>query len=93
MRSKKLHKEEMPPLLDSKKYLIVDDIYDTGNTYSIISQEVEKINCDYAFLVRRFVDNAGDDDDDGAGIVGDILNHKKWIIFPWERKTKNNVPE
>lgn len=95
MRSKKLHKEEMPPLLDSKKYLIVDDIYDTGNTYSIISQEVEKINCDYAFLVRRFVDNAGDDDDDddGAGIVGDILNHKKWIIFPWEQKTKNNVPE
>ena len=41
------------------------------------------------------MDNAGDDDDDddGAGIVGDILNHKKWIIFPWERKTKNNVPE
>ena len=38
------------------------------------------------------MDNAGDGVDGGAGIVGDILNHKKWIIFPWERKTKNNVP-
>jgi hypoxanthine phosphoribosyltransferase len=89
-RSKKLHKEEMHSLLESKKYLVIDDIYDTGNIFSVASNEVGKFNCDFAFLVRRFAD------DDGAGCgretyVGEILNHKKWIVFPWERKT-DNVP-
>jgi uncharacterized protein len=79
----------MSPLFISKKYLIVDDIYDTGNTYSIVSNEVGKFDCDFAFLVRRFAANDDDDDDDGEVYVGEILNHKKWIVFPWERKTDN----
>ena len=89
-RSGKLHKEEMPSLLESKKYLVIDDIYDTGNIFSVASNEVGKFNCDFAFLVRRFAD------DDGGGCggetyIGEILNHKKWIVFPWERKA-DNVP-
>ena len=90
VRSKKLHKEEMSPLFDSKKYLIIDDIYDTGNTYSVVSNEVERFDCDFAFLVRRFP--AIDYDEVGGGEVytGEILNHKRWIVFPWERK-KDNV--
>ena len=79
----------MSPLFDSKKYLIVDDIYDTGNTYSIVSNEVGKFDCDFAFLVRRFAANNDDDDGGRKVYVGEILNHKKWIVFPWERKTDN----
>lgn len=86
VRSKKLHKEEMSPLSKSKKYLVVDDIFDTGNTYSVVSNGVERFDCDFAFLVRRFTDNDGDGDDDGEIYIGEILNHKKWIVFPWERK-------
>jgi uncharacterized protein len=74
----------MSPLFDSKKYLVVDDIYDTGNTYSVVSNEVGKFDCDFAFLVRRFEAKVGDG---GDAFVGEILNHKKWIVFPWERKT------
>lgn len=87
-RSKKLHKEEMPSLLESKKYLVIDDIYDTGNIFSVASNEVGKFNCDFAFLIRRFADDGGG----GCGgetYVGEILNHKKWIVFPWERKMDN----
>jgi hypoxanthine phosphoribosyltransferase len=94
VRSKKLHKEEMPSLFENKKYLVIDDIYDTGNIFSVVSNEVGKFNCDFAFLVRRFADNNDDGGDGGCGgetYVGEILNHKKWIVFPWERKT-NNVP-
>jgi hypoxanthine phosphoribosyltransferase len=87
-RSKKLHKEEMPSLLESKKYLVIDDIYDTGNIFSVASNEVGKFNCDFAFLVRRFADDDGDGYC-GETYVGEILNHKKWIVFPWERKTDN----
>jgi uncharacterized protein len=72
----------MSPLFDSKKYLVVDDIYDTGNTYSVVSNEVGKFDCDFAFLVRRFTGGDG-----GDAFVGEILNHKMWIVFPWERKT------
>jgi hypothetical protein len=50
---------------------------------------VESFDCDFAFLVRRFAAN----DDAGSGsrklYVGEILNHKKWIVFPWERKADN----
>ena len=85
LRSKKLHKEEMPQLFDGQKYLVIDDIYDTGNTYSVVSNEIGKFDCDFAFLARRF---ASDNDDSvGCGrkvYVGEILNHKKWIVFPWE---------
>lgn len=51
---------------------------------------MEKFNCDFAFLVRRFADDGGG----GCGgetYVDEILNHKKWIVFPWERKM-DNVP-
>jgi hypoxanthine phosphoribosyltransferase len=89
VRSKKLHKEEMSPVFTGKKYLIADDIYDTGNIYAIVSNEVERFDCDFAFLIRRFAAN----DDAGSGsrkvYVGEILNHKKWIVFPWERKDDN----
>lgn len=38
VRNKKLFKEEMPPLFDNKKYLVIDDIYDKGNTYSFLTK-------------------------------------------------------
>jgi hypoxanthine phosphoribosyltransferase len=89
VRSKTLHKEEMPTLFNDKKYLIADDTYDTGNIYAIVSNEVERFDCNFAFLVSRFAAN----DDAGRGsrklYVGEILNHKKWIVFPWEQKADN----
>jgi len=83
IRCKKLHEEEMPPLFASRKYLVVDDIYDTGNTLSVVFNEVGKFDCDFAFLTRRFADN---DTGGREEYTGEILNHEKWIVFPWERK-------
>ena len=34
IRNKKLYKKEMPPLFKDKKYLVVDEIFDTGETFS-----------------------------------------------------------
>jgi len=96
VRNKKLFKEEMPPLFDNKKYLVTDDIYDTGNTYSFVSNEIGKFDCDFAFLVRRLAANDDDDNDNDGDVgcggkiyVGELLNHGKWIVFPWELKTDN----
>ncbi|MGB7632967.1 MAG: phosphoribosyltransferase family protein [Nitrososphaeraceae archaeon] len=82
IRCKKLHREEMPSLSESRKYLVVDDIYDTGNTFSVVSNEIGKFDCDFAFLIRRFADNGSGREE----YIGEILDHKKWIVFPWERK-------
>jgi uncharacterized protein len=82
IRNRKLQKQEMPPLYKHKKYLIVDEIYDTGDTFSKVHGAVRGFDCDFAFLMRRFKGNDGD----GGAYIGRVLNHKKWIVFPWGRK-------
>jgi hypoxanthine phosphoribosyltransferase len=79
MRNKKLHREEILPLVKCKKYLIVDDIYDTGDTFGKVFTEVKGFDCDFAFLMTRYKDS-------NATIVAKVLNHEKWIVFPWEKK-------
>ena len=79
IRNKKLHVEEMLPLLKGKKYLIVDDIYDTGDTFTKVFDIVKGFECDFAFLMARYKDS-------NTPLVGKLLNHEKWIVFPWERK-------
>jgi hypoxanthine phosphoribosyltransferase len=76
IRNKVLIQSEMPHLLLDKKYLIVDDIYDTGDTYKKVAETMKGFNCDFVFLMSRF--------DTYSGLYSKILNHNKWIVFPWE---------
>ena len=87
VRNKKLHIEEMPRLVINKKYLVVDEIYDTGETFSKVKCAMQDFDCDYAFLMRRFNDQNGSDTGNETAFIGKILNHEKWIVFPWEQKT------
>ena len=79
IRNKKLQKDDMPKLNKDKKYLIVDDIYDTGNTFYKVCDFIKEFNCDFVFLMCRYQQN-------NSILVGKILNHKKWVVFPWERR-------
>jgi uncharacterized protein len=79
IRNKKLYVEEMLPLLKGRRYLVVDDIYDTGYTFNRVSDMVKEFDCDFAFLMTRYKNS-------NASFVAKVLNHKKWIVFPWERK-------
>ena len=80
IRNKKLREKEMPLLFLDKKYLIVDEIYDTGEIFSKVSDATRIFDCDFAFLMSRYKKN------NSAKItyVGKILNNNKWIVFPWE---------
>ena len=80
IRNKKLFKEEMPLLNEEKRYLVIDEIYDTGNTFSQVYDAVKTFNCDFAFLISRYKEIISD----RTIYVGKILNHNKWIVFPWE---------
>jgi hypothetical protein len=40
---------------------------------------VKEFDCDFAFLMSRYKNS-------NASLVAKVLNHEKWIVFPWEEK-------
>jgi hypoxanthine phosphoribosyltransferase len=51
----------------NKKYLVIDEICDTGNTFSKVADELKIVHCDFAFLISRYKHNSG-------ALVGKILD-------------------
>jgi uncharacterized protein len=64
---------------DKKYLLIIDEIYDTGKTFSIVNEYFKRFEYDYACLVSRYRIP-----DNNKIVTGKVLNHKRWIVFPWE---------
>jgi hypoxanthine phosphoribosyltransferase len=77
VRNKKVIAAEMPKLDRNKRYLVIDDIYDTGATFDMVAHALKGYNCDFAFCMSRY--------EQSAGVYGRILNHNRWIVFPWEK--------
>ena len=86
IRNKKLYKKEMPSLFKDKKYLVVDEIFDTGETFSKVCNITRVLDCDFAFLMSRYRYTGK-----SSLFVGKLLNHDKWIVFPWEKKDSLTV--
>ena len=65
----------------NKKYLVIDEIYDTGKTFLAVNKFFNSFEYDFACLISRYriIDNS-------KIITGEILNHNKWIVFPWENR-------
>lgn len=79
-REKMLVASEMPRLKKSRRYLAVDDIYDSGKTFTQVQKAVKGFDCDFAFCMSRFPGH--------PGFAGRILNHNLWIVFPWEKEIR-----
>ncbi|AIF83575.1 putative phosphoribosyltransferase [Candidatus Nitrososphaera evergladensis SR1] len=77
IRNKQIIEAEMPSLQKGKKYLVVDDIYDTGDIYQKVARVMQGFDCTFAFCMSRYHQE--------FGIYGKLLNHKRWIVFPWEK--------
>jgi hypoxanthine phosphoribosyltransferase len=75
MRNKTVIKSEMPVLDTNRRYLVIDDIYDTGDTFRKVAQALAGFNCDFAFCMSRYKSH---------GITAKVLDHNRWIVFPWE---------
>ena len=75
VRNKEVVKSEMPILDTSKRYLVVDDIYDTGDTARKVAHALVGFNCNFCFCMSRYKSH---------GTTGKVLDHGKWIVFPWE---------
>ena len=78
VRRKKLMPSAMPVLGKKERYIVIDDIYDTGSTHAQVAKALKGFDCDFAFCMTR--------NETKAGMYGRILNHERWIVFPWEMK-------
>lgn len=72
------YNKSCPTISKDKKYLLIDEIYDTGKTFLEIKDYLKNIEYNFVCLLSRYKI------DDDKIIVGKILNNKKWIVFPWE---------
>jgi uncharacterized protein len=76
IRNKAIVKPEMPILHPDKKYLVIDDIYDTGDTFRKVADALSGFACDFSFCMSRH--------EQDVGLSPRVLNHEKWVVFPWE---------
>lgn len=74
VRNKTIVNAEKPALDADKKYLIINDIYDMGDTYSRVAGALKDFRCDFCFCMSRHKSHR---------ITGKVLNHNRWILFSW----------
>ncbi len=77
VHKKQIVAEEVPRLAPGKRYLVIDDIYDTGDTYRKVAETLKGLDCRFAFCMSRYHQE--------FGVYGRLLNHDKWVVFPWEK--------
>ncbi|HVX03456.1 MAG TPA: phosphoribosyltransferase family protein [Nitrososphaera sp.] len=75
--NKQVVEAEMPQLEAGKKYLVIDDIYDTGDIYQKVAKFMKGFDCTFVFCMSRYHQE--------FGAYGKLLNHGRWIVFPWEK--------
>ncbi len=77
--NKKVIYKKIPFFETTKKYLLIDEIYDTGKTFQITSTHLSFINHLDIFLLERYNTNISNNH-----IYGKILDDPRWVVFPWE---------
>ncbi len=80
--NKKVIESRVPHFSHNKMYLLIDEIYDTGNTIDKVSRYLEKISHQDIFLLKRYAMSSEMPDH----ICGKILDDPRWVVFPWEQK-------
>ncbi len=75
MHNETVIKSEMPVLDTSKRYLLIDDIYDTGDMCHKVAHALAGFNCNFCFRISRYKSH---------GITAKVLDRDKWIVFPCE---------
>jgi uncharacterized protein len=81
--NKRVFRCNVPTLNPKKKYLLIDEIYDTGKTIYLVERYLKGIDYLRIFLLKRY------DTDSllGNHLFGRILNDPRWVVFPWEKQT------
>ena len=77
--NKKIIHSKMPILKITKKYLLIDEIYDTGKTLKKTAKCLRFVDHLDVFLLERY-----DTIISANHVYGRILDDPRWVVFPWE---------
>ena len=77
---KQIISHKVPTLDPKKKYLLIDEIHDTGKTIDLVESCLMEMNYLKIFLLKRYKTDSIRDKD----VCGKILNDSRWVVFPWE---------
>jgi uncharacterized protein len=77
--NKKIIHNKIPILKTNKKYLLIDEIYDTGKTLKKTSKCLRCINHLDVFLIERYSTVIS-----ANHVYGRVLDDSRWVVFPWE---------
>jgi hypoxanthine phosphoribosyltransferase len=77
--NKKIVRKRIPVLKTTKRYLLIDEIYDTGKTLKKTAKCLRFINHLDIFLIERY-----DTVISSNHVYGTVLDDSRWVVFPWE---------
>ena len=77
--NKKIVHNKIPVLKTTKKYLLIDEIYDTGKTLRKTAKCLRFINHLDIFLIERYNTVISSNH-----VYGTVLDDPRWAVFPWE---------
>lgn len=83
--NKRIIKNRIPKFSLNKKYLLIDEIYDTGKTLNMVKEYFTFIDHLDVFVIERYRHESIENH-----IYGHLLNDPRWIVFPWENHNANN---
>ena len=78
--NKATHHTKFKPIQDAR-YLIVDDINDSGTTFKVVTDifKNRRLNHRTAALINK------EKSDFNVDFYGEMFYHDDWITFPWEK--------
>jgi len=68
----------------NKKILVIDDICDNGNTFKIINQLLDQLNCESKFACLIYNIGEKNFEPDYWGLEINKREKPEWIVYPWE---------
>lgn len=71
-------------LLNGKRILIVDDVWDSGRTIVAVRERLDVVNCTYKVAVLHYKPGRSRFGDDRPDFYAETT--EDWLVYPWDRE-------
>jgi hypoxanthine phosphoribosyltransferase len=71
-------------LLDNKRILVVDDVWDSGKTIVAVRERLNVVNCSYKVAVLHYKPGRSQFRDDRPDYYAETT--EDWLVYPWDRE-------
>lgn len=71
-------------LLDGKRVLVVDDVWDSGRTIVAVRDRLNVVNCYYKVAVLHYKPGRSKYRDDRPDFYAETT--EDWLVYPWDRE-------